>query len=96
MIGFLISQSDDNNEKIIRSLQSEGGDRCLKERKMVSELAAEFEVHPTQISAWKPVFLEHSASAFEGEKKTPSASKMLEAEQEATLTKIGSLAMDND
>jgi len=42
------------------------------------------------------VFLEHSASAFEGEKKTPSASKMLEAEQEATLTKIGSLAMDND
>jgi len=47
MIGFLISQSDDNNEKIIRSLQSEGGDRCLKERKMVSELAAEFEVHPT-------------------------------------------------
>jgi len=47
MIGFLISQSDDNNEKIIRSLQSEGGDRCLKERKMVSELAAEFEVHRT-------------------------------------------------
>ena len=42
------------------------------------------------------MFLEHSASAFEGEKKTPSASKMLEAEQEATLRKIGSLAMDND
>jgi transposase len=37
---------------------------ALKERKTVSELAAEFEAHPTQVSSWKREFLEHSASVL--------------------------------
>jgi len=42
---------------------------ALTERKSVSELAAEFEVHPTQVSSWRREFLEHSASVFDGDKK---------------------------
>ena len=62
----------------------------LKERKTVSELAAEFD-HPTQVSTWKREFLEHSASVFEGDKKKSRRIKELEAQREATLKKIGRL-----
>ena len=69
---------------------------ALKERKTVWALAAEFEVHPTQVSAWKREFLEHSASVFEGDKKKAQRIEELETEREATLKKIGRLTMDND
>jgi transposase len=69
---------------------------ALTERKSVSELAAEFEVHPTQVSSWRREFLEHSASVFDGDKKKAQRIEELEAEREATLKKIGRLTMDND
>ena len=37
---------------------------ALKERESLSELATRFEVHPTQVSAWKREFLERAEKAF--------------------------------
>jgi transposase len=34
--------------------------------KTLSELATQFDVHPTQITQWKAQLLEHAASVFEG------------------------------
>jgi transposase len=67
-----------------------------KERKTVSELAADFEIHPTKVSAWKREFLERNASVFEGEMKNQAQRiEELEVEREAALKKIGPLTMDN-
>jgi len=37
---------------------------ALKERESLSESATRFEVHPTQVSAWKREFLERAEKAF--------------------------------
>lgn len=51
---------------------------ALKERKSLAELAQDYELHPTQISAWKGEFLEGASGVFEKGKKSTKS----EAEQE--------------
>jgi transposase len=46
---------------------------AIKEQATVSELAKRFQVHPTQIHAWKRQLLEQAATVFEKEGTPPAA-----------------------
>jgi transposase-like protein len=40
----------------------------LREEKTLNEIAAEYEVHPNQLSRWKAEFISNAARAFNKEK----------------------------
>ena len=46
---------------------------AIKEQATVSELAKRFQVHPTQIHAWKRQLVEQAATVFEKEGTPPAA-----------------------
>lgn len=66
---------------------------ALKGDKTLPELAAQFDVHPNQITQWKSQLLERALEIFAaaGEKSTPGGPSMQELH-----AKIGRLAMEND
>jgi len=66
---------------------------ALKERKTLSELAEQFELHPNQISKWKKDFFENSEKVFtdKNSKKDKSGEKM-----DKLYQKIGQLEVEND
>jgi transposase len=65
---------------------------AVKGGKTLSELATQFDVHPTQITQWKAQLLERAASLFEGSTKTSEPPVDLKA----LHAKIGELALEND
>lgn len=67
---------------------------ALKERKTLSQLAEQFELHPNQISSWKREFLDNSQRAFDS---NDTKSEQHSAEKIAKLyQKIGQLEVEND
>jgi transposase-like protein len=66
---------------------------ALKEQKTISELAQQYELHPTQISQWKQQFLANSASIF-GLESTDT--KELEKQRDELFQKVGQLTVEND
>ena len=68
---------------------------AVKGERTVSELAAEYGVHPTMIHQWKKALLEGAADIFErgGGKKAPEVD---EDTVRALHAKIGELAVAND
>ena len=66
----------------------------VKGERTVSELAAEYGVHPTMIHQWKKALLEGAAAIFErGAKKTAEVD---EETVRSLHAKIGELAVAND
>ena len=65
---------------------------ALKGDQTLSELATQFDVHPTQITQWKAQLLERAASIFEGGARSPEPPVDLKA----LHAKIGELALEND
>jgi transposase len=68
---------------------------AVKGERTVSELAADYGVHPTMIHQWKKALLEGAADIFErgGKKK---AAEVDEATVRELHAKIGELAVAND
>jgi transposase-like protein len=63
---------------------------AVRERKTVSELASQFDVHPSQIQEWKGVLLKRAAEIFSG----PSPARRQEAEEAELYEQIGRLKME--
>ena len=64
---------------------------ALKGDKTIAELAAQFEIHPNQITDWKRQLQENAASVF-GEKRENEKEPDIQRMQ----AKIGQLALEND
>jgi transposase len=67
---------------------------ALKERSSLAELAQKYELHPTQISAWKREFLDKADHVFESGKKDKRSDS--EREKDQLLKAIGELKVEND
>ncbi|MCB0397640.1 MAG: transposase [Flavobacteriales bacterium] len=67
---------------------------ALKERKSLQELAAQYKLHPNQISSWKKEFLENAESAFGQHESIDKAA--IEKEKDELYNQIGRLKMEND
>ena len=65
---------------------------AAKGDKTLSELASQFNLHPTQITNWKKELIGNAASLFERDKQKPQQSDDVEKLQ----AKIGQLTMEND
>jgi transposase len=67
---------------------------ALKERSTIEQLAKKFELHPTQINAWKKEFLGKAAAVFS--EKSQADEKQQEAYTEKLYAQIGQLKVEND
>lgn len=61
--------------------------------KTVAELAAQYEVHPTQVQQWKHQLVQHAAAVFEGQ---VTNNTLTPPEIDKLHAKIGQLALEND
>ena len=60
---------------------------AIKGQRQIAEIAAEYQVHPNQISTWKKQFLDHGAEVFS--KGPDTHTEELEQTQEELFKKIG-------
>jgi len=67
---------------------------ALQEKKTIAQLAAEYELHANQISAWKKQLLEQSSQVFEKPVIEKDDSK--DKEIEKLYNKVGKLSVEND
>ncbi|WP_169309339.1 transposase [Desulforhopalus sp. IMCC35007] len=67
---------------------------AIKGLKTMSEIAAEFEIHPVMVSNWKKEMLEHLPELFES--KNTRKEKDTEKDKEQLHSKVGQLTMEVD
>lgn len=75
-------------------LKSKVAIEAIKGHKTTNELASEFDVHPTQINAWKKQLLEGSRDVFNQGKQKQAAE--FEQEKEQLYSQIGKLKVEVD
>lgn len=67
---------------------------ALKERSTIEELARKYELHPTQINAWKKEAMGNMSAVFKGAK--PEEAEADEKVTEKLYAQIGQLKVEND
>jgi len=67
---------------------------AIKGMKTLSEIAAEFEIHPVMVSNWKKEMLEHLPELFDS--KNVRKDKESDREKEQLHSKVGQLTMEVD
>ncbi len=63
----------------------------LKEEKTLAQIAAEYEVHPTQLKNWRAVALEGMPSLFERRDSTAELKRAHEQQRSRLYAEIGKL-----
>ena len=66
---------------------------ALKNQKTLQELASKYEVHSTQITAWKSAFLEHASTNFEHKQTSKSE---IDTDKERLFKVIGEQKVEID
>jgi|TARA_E500000081_G_C5926229_1_gene258620 transposase len=66
---------------------------AIKGIKTAAEIAAEYEIHPVQVSEWKKHLMDNMDSAFEKEAKKEKQ-KDFRPERNALQAKVGQLTME--
>lgn len=67
---------------------------AVKGQQTVNQIASEFEVHPTQVNAWKKLLLEESADIFS--KGRQQVTENSEEEKDKLYSQIGRLKVEVD
>lgn len=69
---------------------------ALKERSTMEELSRKYEIHPSQINAWKREFLENASVVFTDKQSLVEDGKQREEATEKLYAQIGQLKVEND
>ena len=69
---------------------------CIRGDKTTAELAAQHEIHPTQINTWKRELLENASTLFDNGKSAGKAQSDARAENDELYRQIGKLKVERD
>lgn len=78
--------------KFSASFKAKVAIEAIKERASLQDLAAKFELHPTQISSWKREFLKNADLAFGAKSEKEDSG----SDTAPLYSKIGQLQVEND
>jgi transposase len=83
-----------NRRKFTAAFKAKVAIEAIKGEKTLGEIAAEFKVHPNQVSAWKKLLLEGSSDVFSD--RSERREKDIEAERDRLYRQIGQLQVEVD
>jgi transposase len=69
---------------------------AVRGEKTISELASQYEVHPTMINNWKRQLLDEASSLFEKGSETSQTSESQQSQIDELYRQIGKLKVERD